>query len=155
MLYSIIWWGNLCFLVTQAYTAYIMKVTPPPKVCGDLHYIGRIGFGLQENIIRAHIQLYLSNKLNIFFSNRSNSRENLHYITASLMIETFPQFESHSSATRVFRTNRRFTTAALIRTTCISGNIYNLTIPVNRYHTRTRKKNMNSKSNHIYRTYSS
>ena len=24
----------LCFLVTQAYTAYIMKVTPPPRVCG-------------------------------------------------------------------------------------------------------------------------
>jgi hypothetical protein len=62
------------------------------------------------------------------------------------MIETFPQFECHCSAAQVFGTNRRFTTAAPIRTTCISGNVYNLTIPVNRYHTsyRTREKNINS-----------
>lgn len=66
--------------------------------------------------------------------NRSNCRENLQYITASLMIETFPQFECHCSATQVFGTNRRFTTATLIRTTCISGNVHNLSIPVNRYH---------------------
>nr|ACN30870.1 unknown [Zea mays] len=53
----------------------------------------------------------------------------LQYITASLMIETFPQFECHCSATQVFGTNRRFTTATLIRTTCISGNVHNLSIP--------------------------
>jgi len=60
------------------------------------------------------------------------------------MIEDLPQFECRCSAGQVFGTNRRFTAAALMRTTCISGNVYNFTVPVNNTSYRTREKNIRS-----------